>query len=53
MNQPPDEGRAWENCFYVGGADDGLIELGELTAGVALRSPAATKAKGRASSWPT
>jgi predicted amidohydrolase len=26
----------WENCFYVGGADDGLIELGGLTAGVAL-----------------
>ena len=26
----------WENCFYVGGTDDGLIELGELTAGVAM-----------------
>ncbi|HEV7892684.1 MAG TPA: carbon-nitrogen hydrolase family protein [Pyrinomonadaceae bacterium] len=26
----------WENCFYVGGADDGLIEAGGLTAGVAL-----------------
>jgi predicted amidohydrolase len=26
----------WENCFYVGGTDDGLIEVGSLTAGVAL-----------------
>ncbi|HEX8502057.1 MAG TPA: carbon-nitrogen hydrolase family protein [Pyrinomonadaceae bacterium] len=26
----------WENCFYVGGTDDGLIEAGGLTAGVAL-----------------
>lgn len=26
----------WENCFYVGGADEGLIEVGEVTAGVAL-----------------
>jgi len=26
----------WENCFYVGGTDDGLIGVGELTAGVAL-----------------
>lgn len=26
----------WENCFYVGGADDGLIEACGLTAGVAL-----------------
>src|SRR5215210_1983639 len=26
----------WENCFYVGGTDDGLIEVGNLTAGVAL-----------------
>lgn len=26
----------WENCFYVGGTDDGLIEAGNLTAGVAL-----------------
>ncbi|HWS88152.1 MAG TPA: carbon-nitrogen hydrolase family protein [Pyrinomonadaceae bacterium] len=26
----------WENCFYVGGTDDGLIEVGGLTAGVAL-----------------
>jgi predicted amidohydrolase len=26
----------WENCFYVGGTDDGLIEVGNLTVGVAL-----------------
>ena len=26
----------WENCFYVGGEDDGLIEANGLTAGVAL-----------------
>ena len=26
----------WENCFYVGGADDGLVEARGLTAGVAL-----------------
>ena len=26
----------WENCFYVGGTDDGLIEVGDVTAGVAM-----------------
>jgi predicted amidohydrolase len=26
----------WENCFYVGGTDDGLITVGGVTAGVAL-----------------
>lgn len=26
----------WENCFYIGGTDDGLIKLEGLTAGVAL-----------------
>ncbi len=26
----------WENCFYVGGTDDGLIEVGDVAAGVAL-----------------
>jgi predicted amidohydrolase len=26
----------WENCFYIGGTDEGLIEVGGLTAGVAL-----------------
>lgn len=26
----------WENCFYIGGTDDGLIKAGELTAGIAL-----------------
>ena len=26
----------WENCFYVGGTDDGLVEVHGLTAGVAM-----------------
>ncbi|MES2886012.1 MAG: carbon-nitrogen hydrolase family protein [Pseudomonadota bacterium] len=26
----------WENCFYVGGDDDGLIRVGDLDVGVAL-----------------
>src|SRR5688572_15839402 len=26
----------WENCFYIGGTDDGLIEMGNMKAGVAL-----------------
>jgi predicted amidohydrolase len=26
----------WENCFYVGGTDDGLIKVGSITAGAAL-----------------
>jgi predicted amidohydrolase len=26
----------WENCFYIGGTDDGLIKVGGVTAGVAL-----------------
>ena len=26
----------WENCFYIGGTDDGLIEVDNLTVGVAL-----------------
>lgn len=26
----------WENCFYIGGTDDGLIKVGGLTVGVAL-----------------
>jgi predicted amidohydrolase len=26
----------WENCFYVGGSDDGLIRVGDLAVGVAL-----------------
>ena len=26
----------WENCFYIGGTDDGLIEVGKVKAGVAL-----------------
>ena len=26
----------WENCFYIGGTDDGIIKVGSVTAGVAL-----------------
>src|SRR5262249_14862890 len=26
----------WENCFYVGGTDDGIIELPEYTVGAVL-----------------
>jgi predicted amidohydrolase len=26
----------WENCFYVGGSDDGLIRVGDLNVGAAL-----------------
>ncbi len=26
----------WENCFYIGGRDDGIIKAGSVTAGVAL-----------------
>jgi predicted amidohydrolase len=26
----------WENCLYVGGADDGIIDAGELTVGAAM-----------------
>lgn len=26
----------WENCYYTGGTDDGIIETGEQTAGVSL-----------------
>jgi predicted amidohydrolase len=26
----------WENCFYVGGDDDGLIRVGDLNVGIAL-----------------
>lgn len=26
----------WENCFYVGGHDDGLLDVGDSTLGVAL-----------------
>lgn len=26
----------WENCFYVGGTDDGIIGLGDRSAGVSL-----------------
>jgi predicted amidohydrolase len=43
----------WENCFYVGGADDGLIEVGGVTAGVALcqefnRTRTVARLRGRA-----
>ncbi len=26
----------WENCFYIGGADDGVIEFGSRTLGIVL-----------------
>ncbi len=26
----------WENCFYIGGRDDGLLDLAEMTFGVSL-----------------
>lgn len=42
----------WENCFYVGGADDGVIDAGELTAGAAvcwelMRTQTAHRLRGR------
>jgi predicted amidohydrolase len=42
----------WENSFYVGGMDDGVIEAGELTAGAAvcwefMRSATARRLAGR------
>lgn len=43
----------WENCFYIGGTDDGLIEVGNLTVGVALcmelnRTQTAKRLRGKA-----
>jgi predicted amidohydrolase len=43
----------WENCFYVGGTDDGLIKVGGLTAGVAMcqefnRTRTVARLRGRA-----
>ena len=42
----------WENCFYVGGSDDGVIDAGELTVGAAvcwelMRSQTARRLRGR------
>lgn len=42
----------WENAFYVGGTDDGVIEAGGLTVGAALcwelmRAPTARRLRGR------
>src|SRR5918911_2650702 len=42
----------WENAFYVGGDDDGVIETGELTAGAAvcwefMRTATARRLRGR------
>jgi predicted amidohydrolase len=42
----------WENCFYVGGTDDGVIEAGDLTAGAAvcwelMRTQTARRLRGR------
>ena len=43
----------WENCFYIGGTDEGLIEVGNVTAGVALclefnRSQTVERLRGKA-----
>lgn len=42
----------WENCFYVGGSDDGVLKAGSLTAGAAvcwefMRSQTARRLRGR------
>jgi predicted amidohydrolase len=42
----------WENAFYVGGTDDGVIDAGELTVGAAvcwefMRSATARRLRGR------
>jgi predicted amidohydrolase len=42
----------WENAFYVGGADDGVIDAGDLTTGAAvcwelMRSQTARRLRGR------
>ena len=42
----------WENCFYVGGQDDGVIDADELTAGAAvcwefMRTQTARRLRGR------
>src|SRR4051812_15892512 len=42
----------WENAFYVGGSDDGVIETGEFTAGAAvcwefMRTQTARRLRGR------
>ncbi|MDX6670480.1 MAG: deaminated glutathione amidase [Solirubrobacteraceae bacterium] len=42
----------WENCFYVGGDDDGVIEAGPLTMGAAvcwefMRTQTARRLRGR------
>ena len=42
----------WENCFYVGGSDDGVIDAGDVTAGAAvcwefMRTQTAHRLKGR------
>ena len=43
----------WENCFYISGTDDGLIKVGDTTAGVALcqefnRTLTVTRLRGKA-----
>jgi predicted amidohydrolase len=42
----------WENAFYVGGTDDGVIDAGDLTAGAAvcwelMRTQTVTRMRGR------
>ena len=43
---------AWENAFYIGGSDDGVIDAGDLSVGVAMcweliRSQTARRLRGR------
>jgi predicted amidohydrolase len=42
----------WENCFYVGGSDDGVVDAGQVTAGIAvcwefMRTQTAHRLRGR------
>src|SRR5699024_5602815 len=42
----------WENCFYVGGSDDGIIETSDATVGAAvcwefMRTQTARRLRGR------
>jgi predicted amidohydrolase len=42
----------WENCFYVGGDDDGVLDAGDVTAGAAvcwefMRTQTAQRLRGR------
>lgn len=42
----------WEHCFYVGGDDDGVFDVGDITVGAAMcwefmRTPTARRLRGR------